>query len=946
MAAPRAGELRLIGQIARHTRSSWALIAGLSAISLLGTPLALLQPLPLKLAVDNVLDGEPLPGPLDAALPAAIKTSASALLAFVAVFVLGIALLSSLQALTKKYLSTAVGERLALELRTRLFRHLQRLSLTYHDATGTADSVYRLQVDAPAIRYIVIDGFIPFVSAAVTLIGMIYVMAGIDWQLALVALAVSPPLALLSGVYRPRLRRQSRRVRRRESAALSIAHEALGALRVVKSFGQGEREAERFDRRLRRVMRRRLRVALLEGRYDLQVGLLTAAGTAAVLFIGIAHVRAGILSLGDLLLVMGYLANLYRPVRTIAKKSATLQGHLASAERAFALLDRLPDVPEREDARPITRAKGSVEFRNVSFAYGPDRPVLQDVSFEVEPGARLGIVGTTGAGKSTLARLLTRLYDPTAGAVLLDGVDLRDYRVDDLRRQFALVPQDPVLFSVSIAENISYAEPGASRERIVSAAEAANVHEFIERLPQGYDTTVGERGVMLSGGQRQRIALARAFLKNSPVLILDEPTSAVDPRTEAEILDATLRLMRKRTVFLITHRPSLLKGCTTLLVLEGGRVVSDTSRRSAMSTEIARLPAPEARRLILLRHPSVQAWSKLSTDVPLPQRITPLKERNKGRKTMVYRLEGVGPDGDAVVAKRCRIADAEIERTVQEEILSSLELPLLRYYGCVEDPDGRSGWLFLEEATGQEFSLLLAEHRAQAGRWLGLLHTAASQTRPTSRLRDASPARYLEHLQSARRRILANLDNPVLTSEDVAFLTELAVQLDDFEESWDLLDEVLDGAPETLVHGDFNGKNLRVSRETGAIEVFDWEDAGWGTPAVDLAQVAVPWTYLSANPDLASYFSVVREQWPDTNLEALQRLACVGTVFRAVAALDWESTDLAHDWASASVPNMRLYLAELTHSLDAVDWSHGPRSATGTMMATDHQPTRQSGAVR
>jgi ABC-type transport system involved in Fe-S cluster assembly fused permease/ATPase subunit len=711
-------------------------------------------------------------------------------------------------------------------------------------------------------------------------------------------------------------------------------HEALGALRVVKSFGQEERETEHFARRLGKVMRRRLRVALLEGRYELSVGLLTAVGTGTVLFIGIGHVRADVLSLGDLLLVMGYLAKLYQPVKTIARKSATLQGHLASAERAFALLDQLPDVAERADARPIYRARGSVAFRDVSFAYGPKRPVLHEVSFEAQPGTRLGIVGTTGAGKSTLTSLLTRLYDPTAGAVMLDGVDLRDYRVDDVRRQFAVVQQDPVLFSVSIAENIAYAVPEASREQIVAAAEAANAHEFIQRLPQGYETMVGERGVMLSGGQRQRIALARAFLKDSPVLILDEPTSAVDPRTEAAILDATLRLMQERTVILVTHRTSLLEGCSTLLVLEGGRVVSEPTTTPAVEAAPALPAAHPARRPSAERHPAVLAWSKLSADLPLPQRITPLKRWNgklaRERKTMVYRLEGVGTNGGAVTAKRCRIADAEIERTVHEEVLSSLDLPLLRYYGCVEDADGQSGWLFLEEATGQDFSVLLTEHRALAGRWLGLLHSSAARARPRGQLRDASSPHYLEHLRAARKRIRANLDNPVLTPEDLAFLEELQVRLDELEQDWSALDETLDGAPETLVHGDFNGKNLRVgtSDRGAAIEVFDWEDAGWGIPAVDLAQVAVPSTYLSANPDLENYFSVVRERWPDSNLEALGRLAGTGTVFRAMAALDWDSTNLAHDWASGFVMNMRLYWAEMARALDVLGWARESRRAS------------------
>src|SRR5437870_12230849 len=261
----------------------------------------------------------------------------------------------------------------------------------------------------------------------------------------------------------------------------------------------------------------------------------------------------------------------------MSKKAAGLQGYLASAERAFALLDEAPEVPERPGARSVTRAAGAVTFRNVCFAYGPDRPVLYAISLELEPGTRLGVVGATGAGKTTLISLLTRFYDPTAGQILLDGVDLRDYRLDDLRRQFAVVLQEPVLFSVSIAENIAYAAPEARRERIVAAARAANAHEFIERLPQGYDTQVGERGVKVSGGQRQRIALARAFLKDAPLLILDEPTSSVDVETEAAILETMDRLMQGRTSFLITHRASALANCNARLHLEGGRVVGAPS---------------------------------------------------------------------------------------------------------------------------------------------------------------------------------------------------------------------------------------------------------------------------------------------------------------------------------------------------------------------------------
>jgi ATP-binding cassette subfamily B protein len=284
-------------------------------------------------------------------------------------------------------------------------------------------------------------------------------------------------------------------------------------------------------------------------------------------------VLSGALTLGDLLLVMGYLAQLYGPLNTLSNSKATLQSSLASAERAFSILDEAPDVVERPGAQPLTRASGAVAFRDVSFAYRENHPVLHDVSFEVDPGTRVGISGETGAGKTTLMSLLTRFYDPTTGEILLDGIDLRDYKLTDLRNQFAIVLQEPVLFSTSIAENIGYARPSASEGEVVEAAKAANAHEFIVDLPRGYGTEVGERGMSLSGGERQRIALARAFLRDAPILILDEPTSSVDTRTEAAIMEAMERLMHGRTTFMIAHRVSTLASCDARLELADGRVV-------------------------------------------------------------------------------------------------------------------------------------------------------------------------------------------------------------------------------------------------------------------------------------------------------------------------------------------------------------------------------------
>jgi ATP-binding cassette, subfamily B, bacterial len=585
MAATSYTDVTLYRRLLRQTRPYWPHIGGIFLLALLSSPLALLTPLPLKIAVDSVVGSHPLPGFLGALLPSAVTRSDVAVLTLAAGLLVIIALLSQLQELASLLLRTYTGEKLVLDFRAQLFRHLQRLSLLYADLKGTSDSMYRIQYDAPAIQFIVIDGVIPFITAGITIAGMIYVTAQIDWQLALVALGVSPVLFQLTQAYRRRLRKRSREVKKLESSALSVVQEVLAAIHVVKAFGQEDREQERFTRRSSEGMRARIHLAFVEGEFGLVVGLITAIGTSAVLFVGIRHVQSGLLTLGELLLVMGYLSQLYAPLKTMSRKAASLQSHLVGAERAFSLLDEAPDVTERPKAHPLARAAGAVAFRNVSFAYERDHLVLSDISFEILAGTRVGIAGTTGAGKTTLMSLLIRFYDPTAGQILLDGVDLRDYKLADLRNQFAIVLQEPILFSTSIAENIAYARPGASDRDIIAAAQAAGAHEFIARLPQGYETLVGERGMRLSGGERQRIALARAFLKDAPILILDEPTSSVDLRTEAAIMEAMERLMHGRTTFMIAHRLTTLTNCDVLLKIENGRFCEVTSDVSATVRE-------------------------------------------------------------------------------------------------------------------------------------------------------------------------------------------------------------------------------------------------------------------------------------------------------------------------------------------------------------------------
>ena len=442
------------------------------------------------------------------------------------------------------------------------------------------DSIYRIQNDATSIQAIAVEHMIPLVTSSLTLLGMLYVTARIDRRMALVALVISPLLFLIARTYRPGLRRGSHAVKALEHSAFAVLQEVLGALRVVKSFGREEDETGRFVRRSVQGISARLRLALAEGKFNLLVALTTSAGTATVLFVGLRRVQSNAITLGELLLVMSYLAQLYEPLKTLSKKSAALQSHLAGAERS--------------NPRPLARAAGAVSFHGVSFAYAPDRPALREVSFRIEPQSVVGVVGATGAGKTTLVSLLMRFYDPTGGRILLDGMDIREFALSDLRRQFALVQQEPVLFSTSIAENIAYARPDAGEEEIRAAAQAANAHRFIRDLPEGYQTLVGERGMNLSGGERQRISLARAFLKDAPILVLDEATSAVDTGTEAAILEALESLMRGRTTMIITHRMSALKYCDEVLTIDHGWVAGMGSAASRSVGENSAVDAVES----------------------------------------------------------------------------------------------------------------------------------------------------------------------------------------------------------------------------------------------------------------------------------------------------------------------------------------------------------------
>jgi ATP-binding cassette subfamily B protein len=888
--------VRLYRNLILEARPYWVNIAALFGLGLLSTVFALLTPLPLKIAVDSVVGSRPPPRFISALLPASVADSQTGVLLVAAGLFVLIALLKQLQEFANLVLSTYTGEKLLLHFRSRLFRHAERVSLAYHDSTGTADSAYRIQYDATAIQNIAVTGLIPLFTAAATVAGMIYVTAQIDWQLALVSVAVAPILFLVMWLYRRRLRARWHDAKRLESSALSVVQESLEALRVVKAFGREDYARDRFADRSAAGMRAKVDLSFVEGRFGIVIGATIGLGMGTVLFLGTRRVLAGAMTLGDLVLVMGYLQQLYDPLKTAAKKAGTLQSSLASAERVYSLLGQPPDFVDDPDARPLAQAAGAVSFRDVSFGYDSGRRVLHHVSFAVEPGTRLGIAGATGAGKTTLVSLMTRFYEPSSGEILLDGVDVRRYRLADLRNQFSIVLQEPVLFSATIGENIAYARPGASHADVVVAAKAASVHDFIETLPDGYDSPVGERGVRLSGGERQRISLARAFLKDAPILILDEPTSSVDARTERGILDAMERLMTGRTAFMIAHRESTLEICDARLNLEHGRVVATTLRKRVRT-------GGRRKRLPVLcedpNHPAVRAWQTIA---PVAARIDRVERLRAKEKLEIYRL-GVTDGQTSVIAKRRRKEDLILERTIYESVLPQLPHPMLRCFGSVNDDNPEFAWLFLEDGGDSRCSL--AEHGRLAARWLGTLHGAASALEVVPSLPARGPGYFLGHLRRGRSTMVDCLDNEALRAGDQNLLAELIATCDRIESQWAGVEAACRGLPQTLLHGDVEARNLRVRNdETGpAVVAFDWEWSGFGVPAVDVYQLALHAT----RSDLSAYRATISSFGDGLDEDALQALVLVGMGFRLLSCVDWVVPHLRFARPERATATLRCY---------------------------------------
>ena len=552
-----------------------ARILTLGLIAVIGETIAdLLQPWTLKVVFDNVLKPRSLQGHgwLNHFILSVAGPNQMSILRFAAIASVAIAVFGAACSYAEKNLTTAAGQWVMHDLRRTLYSHVQRLSLSYHDHKQTGDLISRVTTDIDAVQTFVASSVLGAFVNVLTLVGMVGVMLYINWRFTLIALSVAPVLFAVVYSYTRRIKKASREVRKKEGEIVSVIQEVLTSIRVVKAFGREDYEQRRFEEESLESVEIALRARSLKSKLSPLVEILVAIGTSVVVWFGARMVLLGSLSAGSLIVFILYLGKMYKPMQELSKMTDALSKASVGYERIREILDTEREVADLPGSRPAAHLKGRIEFENVSFHYEPGSPVLRDVSFRIEPGQTAALVGPTGTGKTTVISLIPRFYDPISGVVRIDGRDIRQYTQKSLRQQISFVLQETLLFHGPVWSNIAYGKPGASRAEIHRAAELANAHEFIERMPQGYDTMVGERGVTLSGGQRQRIAIARAVIRNTPILILDEPSSGLDAESEKLVFEALDRLMEGKTSIVIAHRLSTIQRADVIFVIDDGTI--------------------------------------------------------------------------------------------------------------------------------------------------------------------------------------------------------------------------------------------------------------------------------------------------------------------------------------------------------------------------------------
>jgi subfamily B ATP-binding cassette protein MsbA len=535
-------------------------------LAVLGGGIAdLLEPWPLKLVLDNVIRSQPARGWTEPLIHAVAGFDKFAVLEFAAGAVLAIAIVGALCSYAEKYITTSVGQWVMHDLRRMLYSYIQRMSLAYHDKKQTGDLIGRVTTDIDAIQSFIASGLLDALASCLTLVGMVGVMLYMNWRFTMIALSVAPLLFLVVYIYTRRIKKASREARKKDSQIVSLVQEVFSSIRVVKAFGREQYEEDRLEEQSLESIEIVMRARSLKAKLSPLVDVIVAAGTCLVLWFGGRMALSGSLSPGMLVVFIMYLAKMYKPMQSLSKMSDTYSKAEVGYERIKEVLSTENNVEDLPRARRAPRLKGKIEFDKVSFHYSPEQPILHNLSLTIQPGQLAAFVGPTGAGKTSLISLIPRFYDPTSGLVKLDDLDVR--------RQISFVLQETLLFHAPVWKNIAYGKPEATRAEILHAAEIALAHEFIEKMPLGYDTIVGERGVTLSGGQRQRIAIARAVIRNTPIMILDEPSSGLDAESERLVFEALDRLMVGKTSVVIAHRLSTIQRADVIFVVQDGAIV-------------------------------------------------------------------------------------------------------------------------------------------------------------------------------------------------------------------------------------------------------------------------------------------------------------------------------------------------------------------------------------
>jgi ATP-binding cassette, subfamily B, bacterial len=561
-----------------HTAS---LLLGLLAVAGEGAA-NLLEPWPLKIVLDDVLRSRESHTWIMQRVHGFLGTDKLATLKFACIAVLAIAVLDAVCTYAEKYFTTSVGQWVTYDLRRAIYSHIQRLSLAFHDQKRTGDLISRVTSDIDAIQSFITSGLLGALINVITLLGMVGVMFYLNWRFTLIALSVAPVLFAIVYIYTRRIKNASRQVRKKEGQITSVVEEVLSSIRVVKAFAREDYEVKRLEEESLEGVEIALRARGLKAKLTPIVDIIVAVGTCLVLWFGARLVLQGALSAGSLVVFILYLGKMYKPMQELSKMTDTYSKAAVGYERIQEILETHKEIKDVRGAKPAPRFKGEIEFDHVSFSYTPETPILMDVSFKVEPGQVAAIVGPTGAGKTSIISLISRFYDPTSGVVKIDGTDIKRFRQKSLRQQISFVLQDTMLFHAPVWQNIAYGKPEASRQEIIKAAELANASEFIDKLPEGYDTALGERGMTLSGGQRQRIAIARAVIRNTPILLLDEPTSGLDSASEKMVFEALDRLMKGKTTIVIAHRLSTIRGADVIFVVQDGSIVESGNHEKLM----------------------------------------------------------------------------------------------------------------------------------------------------------------------------------------------------------------------------------------------------------------------------------------------------------------------------------------------------------------------------